>query len=109
MKLYIAGPMTGYPQLNFPAFHDMAARLRGLGHDVVNPAEINADPSAGWADCMRADIAELVKCEGIVTLPGWNRSRGASLEVHIACLLGMSVIEAARIVGDVRLASEVPA
>lgn len=90
MKLYLAGPMTGLPELNFPLFHAEAARLRAAGHQVVNPAEINTDPSAGWSECMRKDIVQLVQCEGVALLPGWRNSRGASLEVHIAEELGMS-------------------
>ena len=42
-KIYIAGPMTGLPELNFPAFHAEAARLRAFGYEVINPAEINPD------------------------------------------------------------------
>ena len=72
-RIYIAGPMTGLPDLNFPAFHAEAARLRALGYEVSNPAEINPDPTAGWEACMRADIAELVKCDGVALLPGWER------------------------------------
>lgn len=89
MRIYIAGPMTGYPELNFPAFHAEAKRLRGFGFDVVNPAEINVDPAAGWASCMRADIAQLVTCNAIAYLPGWEKSRGAQLEHQIAMSLGM--------------------
>lgn len=92
MKLYIAGPMTGIHELNFPAFHREAAYFRDQGHEVVNPAEINADPTAKWHDCMRADIRELVSCDGIAMLPGWERSKGASLEHHIARSLEMKVI-----------------
>lgn len=88
-RLYIAGPMSSLPELNFPAFHAEAARLRALGFEVVNPAEINAGTSAAWADCMRADIAQLVTCDGIVLLPGWQQSKGASLEAHIAERLEM--------------------
>ena len=55
-RIYIAGPMTGLPALNFPAFHAAASALRALGHQVVNPAEINADTTADWRTCMRADI-----------------------------------------------------
>lgn len=93
MRLYIAGPMTGLPDLNFPAFHAEAKRLRALGHDVINPAEINTDPNADWHDCMRADIAALVTCDAIQLLPGWRRSRGATLEHDIAVRLGMNVFD----------------
>ena len=92
-RVYLAGPMTGYPELNFPAFHREAARLRDKGFDVVNPAEINADPAAGWVDCMRADIRELVTCDGIVLMPGWEKSRGATLEHHIASALSLTVVD----------------
>lgn len=91
-RVYIAGPMTGYPELNFPAFHREAARLRALGLEVVNPAEINRDPSAGWVECMRNDIRELVTCDVIALLPGWEKSRGATLEHHIAVALQLSVL-----------------
>lgn len=87
--------MTGLPDLNFPLFHAEARRLRASGHDVVNPAEINVDPTKGWQDCMRADIAELVKCKAIAMLPGWQQSRGATLEHHIAMQLGLRVIQLA--------------
>jgi hypothetical protein len=89
MKLYLAGPMTGYKGLNFAAFHAEAARLRELGHEVVNPAEINPDPSTAWVDCMRADIKILVSCDSVALLDGWTASRGARLEHHIAMELGM--------------------
>ncbi len=95
-RTYIAGPMTGYPDLNFPAFHREAAYFRKLGKEVVNPAEINTDPNAGWIDCMRADLRELVTCAEIVMLPGWERSKGATLEHHIAKALDMTVIYLAR-------------
>ena len=57
-RLYLAGPMTGIEDLNFPAFHAEAARLRALGYTVINPAEINADPNAGWQACMRIERAQ---------------------------------------------------
>lgn len=90
-KTYIAGPMTGLPELNFPAFHQAAEWLRGMGHEVVNPAEINPDVSMEWHECMRADIAQLVTCQCIYLLPGWEDSRGAKLEHHIAERLGMRI------------------
>lgn len=80
MKLYIAGPMTGIPELNFPAFHAAAHTLRAFGHVAINPAEINPDPNAEWADCMFEDLRELSQCDGIVMLPGWEKSPGAQIE-----------------------------
>ncbi|MDR5761938.1 DUF4406 domain-containing protein [Caballeronia sp. LZ035] len=99
MKLYIAGPMSGYPELNFPAFHAEAARLRGFGFEIVSPAEINVDPSAGWLACMRADIKELVECDGIALLPGWQASAGANVEHSLARGLGLRVFVASHLVG----------
>jgi len=104
MKLYLAGPMTGYEGLNFPHFHEMALMLRGCGHEIINPAEVNADPTAKWEDCMRADIRELVTCDGIALLDGWEKSRGATLEHHIASALGMDV-HCAYALADVRVAA----
>lgn len=88
---YVAGPMTGLPDLNFPAFHARAAELRALGHEVINPAEINPDKSMSWRECMRTDIAALVFCDAIDLLPGWQASDGATLEHHIADRLGLAV------------------
>lgn len=93
-KIYVAGPMSGLPGLNFPAFHVTAAALRAQGHTVINPAEINPDLGAKWEDCMRADIAQLVTCDSIYLLAGWERSRGAALEHHIAFALGLDIIHA---------------
>lgn len=91
-RIYIAGPMTDIEDLNFPAFHAEAAKLRALGHQVVNPAEINPDKGMSWTDCMRRDIAELVTCDAIRLLPGWEFSKGATLEEHIAERLGLQII-----------------
>jgi len=91
LKLYLAGPMTGYPELNFPAFHAAAAQLRAAGYEVVNPAELNLDPGTPWRVCMQIDIRELVLCEGIALLPCWENSKGASLEYRIARGLDMQV------------------
>jgi methylmalonyl-CoA mutase cobalamin-binding subunit len=96
-RIYVSGPMTGLPDLNFPAFHRAAATLRESGYEVVNPAEIDeAEPAPRaartWADCLRRDIQALVDCTAIALLPGWEHSRGAKLEKHIATELGMRVI-----------------
>ncbi|BBP95948.1 hypothetical protein BSFA1_10770 [Burkholderia sp. SFA1] len=105
MKLYIAGPMSGYPELNFPAFHAEAARLRAMGFEIVNPAEIDVGPNPDWLTAMRADIKQLVDCDGVVLLPGADESPGARLEQAIARGLGLRVMQARHIVG---LAGDMP-
>ena len=92
-RIYLSGPMSGSPGLNFPTFHSMAASLRAGGHTVTNPAEIN--PQGGtWTDCMRRDSVALMDCDTVATLPGWEHSKGARLEVLIAEHLGMKVMKA---------------
>ncbi|UEH06348.1 DUF4406 domain-containing protein [Pseudomonas sp. HN8-3] len=92
-RIYLSGPMSGLPGLNFPNFHSMTASLRASGHTVTNPAEIN--PEGGtWTDCIRRDIAALMDCYTVATLPGWENSKGARLEVHIARELGVPIVNA---------------
>lgn len=89
---YVAGPMSGYPEWNHPAFHDAAKELRDNGHTVINPAELHeASAEVPWGHYLRRDLAELVKCTHIVLLPGWRGSRGAQLEHHVAQQLGMHI------------------
>lgn len=92
-RIYLSGPMTNMLDLNFPLFHTTAASLREAGHTVINPAELNPDPGT-WSECMRRDIKALMDCDTVATLPGWQDSRGASLEVHIGKALGMRIVNA---------------
>nr|WP_301338073.1 DUF4406 domain-containing protein [Pseudomonas aeruginosa] len=39
-RIYLAGPMTGLPEHNFPAFHAEAARLRHLGCEISRVEEV---------------------------------------------------------------------
>lgn len=101
MRVYLSGPMRGYPENNFPAFNAFAAALRARGHYVVNPAEIDPgmprpkEDSPSWQAfylaCLRADIKALCDCEVIALMPGWERSGGAHLELHIAHRVGLVV------------------
>ena len=101
MKIYLSGPMKGYPESNFPAFHATAAALRAKGLEVINPAEIEPgvpqppEGSPEWGDfynaCLRADIRALVDCQAIALMPGWEHSSGAHLELHIAHRVGLTV------------------
>ena len=95
VKVYLAGPMTGLPDFNMPAFHAAADRLRHNGWDVVNPAEhFDGRTDLPRDMYLRADLAELVKCNAIAFLPGWQDSRGATMEYFVACELGMTALDA---------------
>ena len=90
-RWYVAGPMSGLKELNYPAFHGMAARLRSQGHHVENPAENPAPPCRSWEAYMRMAIAQLITCDTIVLLPGWGDSRGAKIEKRLAFDLGLCI------------------
>ena len=93
-RVYVAGPMTGIPGHNFPAFNAAADALRAEGWHVENPADHGVVNGVTWADYMHADVCMLASCGAIYLLPGWSESRGASLEAHIAAALGMQFLYA---------------
>lgn len=100
MKIYIAGPMSGVQDWNFPAFFEAERQLLELGHEVINPAhndgatydEALASANAGkhsWNWYMRRDLTNLITCDAVCLLPDWKSSKGASLEVNVAKSLDM--------------------
>ncbi len=103
--LYLAGPMTGIPQFNFPLFDAAAKDLRSRGLLITSPHENDtpavqaaawASPDgklddagkiAGetWGDILARDVKLVAdECSGVVVLPGWGKSKGARLEVFVA-------------------------
>ncbi len=96
-RIYIAGPMSNLPALNYPAFHAAAERLRALGYHVENPAD-NYPPACGsWEGWMRLGITQMLTCDAVATLPGWVKSRGACVEVGLAQQLSIPVVDAAAV------------
>lgn len=91
-RVYVARPMTGIEDFNYPAFNAMADRLRTQGYEVENPADHGIVEGAQWADYMAYDLTRLGLCGVIALLPGWDLSQGARLEVMIAEHLGMRVV-----------------
>jgi hypothetical protein len=105
VRIYIAGPITGHPDLNEPAFRREAERLQAAGHEPVVPLDIEAFehegdcpptysrpmPGHGSACFLRADIKALLECDAIRMLPGWESSVGARLEHSVAALTGIPI------------------
>ncbi len=126
MKIYIAGPMRGIPNFNFPAFFEAEKQLRELGHEVFNPADRDnkhhgTDISHGnhtgsieqaaqehgfnLRDALAHDLAYICReAEGIAMLPGWEKSKGAIAEKSAAEAIGIKVIYMRLI--DLRLAHD---
>ena len=94
-RIYIAGPMSGLPKLNYPAFNRAAEGLRALGYEVENPAENPEPPCKSWAGYMRMSVAQVARCDEVHFLRGWSQSRGARLERQIAESLGLLLSGAA--------------
>ena len=107
MRLYVSGPMTGIPEFNYPAFADACIRLRAEGHTVISPHEVNPQDGSEheWAWYMRRDLVALMDADAIVVLPGWEDSRGALLETHVATALGMPLYALSDVVGVLDAAS----
>lgn len=93
--IYLSGPMTGYPESNYPAFNVTAAVLRSYGHKVYNPAEFPHDGDEASFPIRRAFAAYTsficLEADTIVVLPGWQNSRGARAEVALARVCGLEV------------------
>jgi hypothetical protein len=112
--VYIAGPMRGVPDLNFPAFDAAAALGRSLGWTVISPAEIDrrfgVKPTewtvAGGGNpedirpIMERDIAAIMSLrpengDAIALLPGWPKSTGTLGEVGLGMWAKLQFLEAA--------------
>lgn len=101
-SIYIAGPMSGIPEFNFPAFNNAAYILRRQGWKVLNPAEKDSEVVEGTSsftdgDHIKAqeegfnfreaylwDITKVMECDAIYMLRGWENSPGARGEHAVA-------------------------
>ena len=87
MKIYLAGPMSGLPDFNYPEFERVARKLRADGLDILSSHECVNDTSTPWETCMKIDMKQMLDCDAIAVLSGWEWSRGATVEMLVATLL----------------------
>ena len=106
-KIYIAGPMSGIPDHNKPAFIKAEADLVALYHEeeyeIFNP--INHEASLMVQEGLVRDTQEAyrmcmaIDCEYICThatmiymMKGWEHSKGAMAEWTLAKCLGLRIV-----------------
>lgn len=103
MRTYLAGPMSGQADYNYPMFHTVVRHLRDLGLTIISPAEDEdhkpMQPPAPGAEkprahYMREGLNKLLRCQAIYMLPDWQFSKGAKLEHRIAQACGMTIFYA---------------
>lgn len=95
---YLAGPMSGLLHANIPMFDRVARILRDDGYTIVSPAELDdpavradsvagADQSRLWGEFLARDVRIVAdQVQGLILLPGWERSRGARLETFVGLM-----------------------
>lgn len=86
MNVYIAGPMGGVPEWNYPAFFEREEQLHALGHTVINPARnFSGRTDLPWHVFIGRAMLQVAKeADAIDFLPDWHNSRGARIEYLIA-------------------------
>jgi hypothetical protein len=93
--LYVAGPMTGRVDFNFPAFDKARNDLLDAGYNVISPADIDRLrgfngtcelPAEGFTleECLEYDKAAIDICDGIALMSGWENSAGVAEEMAYA-------------------------
>lgn len=96
-KFYLAGPMTGLPEYNFPEFDRYCEILRKKNFDIISPHEIDhgeTPETRGSLDYhlyIKEGLKALLTCDAVILMPGWENSHGSRFEVEVARKCGMNI------------------
>jgi nucleoside 2-deoxyribosyltransferase len=98
MKVYLSGPMRGYPDYNFAEFLKAESRWTGAGHQVFSPARTSralnykeAESKEDLRHLMMVDIACIYSADAIALLDGWEKSSGVAVELALAHFLDLDI------------------
>jgi hypothetical protein len=112
MKVYLCGPMRGYPDWNAAAFDKYQRLWEAEGHTVLSPVARDRlqglDPSTATREELAAkaedgawlrrviaeDVEMICRVDALAVLPGWEGSTGATVEVALALFLGLPIYSA---------------
>ena len=88
MKVYIAGAITNNPDYQ-EQFGAAEKRLKAQGHDVFNPAR---NQGYTYREYINMGLFELMHCDAIYLLKGYENSTGATLEHDYARTVGIKIM-----------------
>ena len=93
MKIYISGKISGTDLTETRKRFAAAAKVtKKLGYEPVNPLENGLTEHDTWEAHITKDIADLLQCKAIYMLQGWEDSKGARIEYHIAVEIGIPIM-----------------
>ena len=114
IKLYLAGPMRGYPKFNADNFNLWALKLRAAEYEVLTPVEMDAEDGLDFTSeetasatvrrlpngdvdeeyYLQRDFIRLQECQGVALIEGWEESRGSQREIVKAIKADIRIREA---------------
>lgn len=93
MKIYISGKISGTNLTETrKRFAAVAKAMKRIGVEPVNPLENGLTEHDSWEAHLAKDIIDLLQCNAIYMLQGWEDSKGARIEYHIATKIGMPIM-----------------